>query len=95
MSDDGVLLPDLPPEAGPVRTVHIWIGVRTDGREAMLSADIGERHMPLMSSRRELAEALGPLARRLTMHRADRLIRVELRSFSRGGRRLSERRPDH
>jgi hypothetical protein len=79
---------DIPPEPNPVREIHVWIGVHADGREAMLSADMpmafGTRHTPLMSSRRDLAEKLQPLARRIqreAMHRADRFIRIELRTF--------------
>jgi hypothetical protein len=81
---------DLPPNATPIREIHVWIGVHADGQEAMLSADMpmpfgaGMRHMPLMSSRREQAERMADLARRVqreAMHRADRFIRIELRTF--------------
>lgn len=83
-----ILFLDIPPERNEVRQIHVWIGVHADGQEAMLSADMpmafGTRHTPLMSSRRELAEAMGVLARRIqreAMHRADRFVRIELRTF--------------
>lgn len=81
-------LHDFPPEAGPVNELHVWIGIRTGGREAMLSADFpmlaDKRHAPLMSSRRALAEKLGVLAheiQRQTMQSPDPIVRVELRTF--------------
>jgi hypothetical protein len=90
MSDTDYL--DLPPEPNPIRLIHVWIGVHADGLEAMLSADMpmsfGTRHTPLMSSRRDLAEAMAPLARRIqreAMHRADRFVKVELRTFAATG----------
>ncbi|MGD0109994.1 MAG: hypothetical protein ABSC06_39145 [Rhodopila sp.] len=82
---------DLPPEPKAIHEIFVWIGVHADGREAMLSADMpmafGTRHTPLMSSRRELAEEMQTLARRIqreAMHRSDRLIRIELRTFVAG-----------
>lgn len=86
MAEIGFL--DIPPEANPILSIHVWIGIHADGQEAMLSADMpmafGTRHSPLMSSRRDLAEALGVLARKIqreAMHRADRFVRIELRTF--------------
>lgn len=79
---------DLTPEENPIREIYVWIGVHTDGREAMLSADLpfafGKRHAPLMSSRRETAEMMGRIARqiqRAAMHRAARFVKIELRTF--------------
>ena len=81
----------LPPEANAIQQIHVWIGVHADGREAMLSADMpmgfGTRHAPLMSSRHKVAESLAPLARQIqreAMHRADRFLRIELRTFTAG-----------
>jgi len=82
------VLLDIPPEKAPILEVFIWIGIHADGREAMLSGDfdlpLGRRHMPLISSRRELAEKMGDMARQIQqtmMHQADRVIRIELRTF--------------
>lgn len=88
MTDQDAVLYDLPPQPYPITEVHIWIGIHADGREAMLSTDMpmafGTRHTPLISTKREVAEGLWVLARRIqlaAMHRADRLIRIELRTF--------------
>lgn len=79
---------DLPPEPERLREVFVWVGIHADGREGMMSADlrtaIGIRHMPLMSSRRGLAEQFMPLAmkiRRKSLHGNNRIIRVEMRRF--------------
>jgi hypothetical protein len=79
---------DLPPERNLIQEIFVWIGVHGDGREAMLSADMpmpfGMRHTPLMSSRRDLAKSMEPIARdiqREAMSRADRYIRLELRTY--------------
>jgi hypothetical protein len=93
MSDDRDFLIDLPPEAGTIDTVYIWIGVHRDGREGMISADMpaafgATRHMPLITSRRASAEAMAPLAERIrreSTHKTNRIVRVELRTFSRRG----------
>ena len=88
-------VPDILPNAPGYRVdeVHMWIGVHVDGSEAILSADLQlthsdgmpvRRHMALMNSRRDVAESLAGIARRIqreAMHRADKMIRVELRTF--------------
>lgn len=86
---------DLPPTmpGHKLDEVSIWIGVHADGSETILSADLpmrhsdgspAMRHMPLMHSQREGAERHHDLARRIqreAMHRSDRLIKIELRTF--------------
>jgi hypothetical protein len=88
---------DLPPTTPGHRLdeIHIWIGVHTDGSETILSADLpmqysdgspAMRHMPLMHSQRDRAEQCAELARliqREAMHRSDRLIKIELRTYRR------------
>lgn len=71
--------------------IFVWIGIGQDGKEGILSMDVpiddsGERrHMPLFSSNRAFAEGtLAELARRVqraSMHRADRFVKIELRTF--------------
>jgi hypothetical protein len=90
---------DLPPTTPGHRLdeVSIWIGIHVDGSETIISADLPiqhsdgtwvTRHMPLMHSMRERAEPFACLARKIqreAMHRSDRLIRIELRTFRRVG----------
>jgi hypothetical protein len=72
-----------------IAVLYVWVGVHADGGEGILSADlplIGStiRHAPLMSSKRDVAEQLRPLARqvpRASMHLSDRFVRIELREF--------------
>jgi hypothetical protein len=88
MSD--VIYGEAPGPSQRVETLYVWVGVHADGGEGILSADMplplpgGTRHTPLMSSRRDLAESLRPLARQIqrnSMHLADRFVRIELREF--------------
>jgi hypothetical protein len=81
---------EAPGPAQRIEMLYVWVGVHADGGEGILSTDLplplpgGTRHTPLMSSRRELAERLRPLARevqRASMHLADRFVRIELREF--------------
>jgi hypothetical protein len=86
---------DLPPTTPGHRLdeIHMWIGVHVDGSETILSADMemqysdgspAMRHMPLMHSQREQAQQCAGLARNIqreAMHRCDRLIRIELRTY--------------
>jgi hypothetical protein len=97
--DETIDFQDLPPTTPGHRLdeVSIWIGVHVDGSETILSADLpmqysdgtpAMRHMPLMHSMRERAEPFAGLARKIqreAMHRSDRLIRIELRTFRKVG----------
>jgi hypothetical protein len=60
---------DDPPAAEHrVTELHAWIATHPDGAEGIASADVdfgsgfGVRHVPLMSSKRKVAEGLKPLA---------------------------------
>jgi hypothetical protein len=87
---------ELHTDVGPAQRIDelwVWIGTHPNGGEGILSVDLpagdtgAPRHMPLMSSKRELAEvAMAGLARRIqreAMHRQDRLVKIELRHFVR------------
>lgn len=73
----------------PMTEIHIWIGHYADGTECMMATDfpvVGliTRPMPLMNSRRDIAESLAPLARKAqsaSRHLTAPIIRVELRTF--------------
>lgn len=78
------------PASPPVTELHVWIGHYAEGGEGMLSGDfpmphdLGMRHMPLMNSQLERAEAMAPWARRIqssSQHMASRITRIELRTF--------------
>jgi hypothetical protein len=84
---DAVVINDTP-GSPPMTEVHIWIGHYQDGTEGMLAADMEVmpgilRHMPLMHSRREIADAAGDLARRIqeASPAGHRIVRIELRTF--------------
>jgi hypothetical protein len=72
-----------------IAVLYVWARVHADGGEGILSADlplIGStiRHAPLMSSKRDVAEQLRPVARQVqrdAMHLNDRFVRIELREF--------------
>lgn len=74
-----------------VEELWVWVGIHQNGGEGIMSADLpwgdtgAPRHVPLMTSKRAQAEgAMAQLARRIqreAMHRADRLVRIELRHF--------------
>jgi hypothetical protein len=91
MSEPGDDYIDLPPPATQrIAELHVWIATYPDGSEGIVSSDLplpngtGVRHMPLMNSRRDVAEQLEPLAqraRRAAMHRADRIVTVRLVTF--------------
>ena len=59
-----------PPADHRIRELWVWIAIEQDGGEGIVSADLDlagtsiPRHMPLQSSRRDVAEGLEPLARR-------------------------------
>lgn len=73
--------------------IFVWVGIGANGKEGIISMDMpfgpaGEvRHVPLFSSNRTFAEGrLAKVARqaqRVSMHRADRFVRIELRHFTR------------
>ncbi len=72
-----------------IAVLYVWVGVHADGGEGILSADLPliggvRRHAPLMSSKRDVAEQLRPVAcqvQRDAMHLNDRFVRIELREF--------------
>lgn len=76
-----------------VEELWLWVGVHANGGEGILSADLpfGDhgaiRHVPLMTSKKQQADGpMAQMARRVqreAMHRADRLVRIELRHFVR------------
>lgn len=77
-----------PPPEQRITELHVWIAIYPDGSEGIVSADLplsfGTRHSPLLSSKRKVAESLGRLARevqRAAMHQAQRIVRVELRTY--------------
>jgi hypothetical protein len=90
MDDADAILVDQP-ASPPIREIYTWIGHYADGGEGMLSADFptpgglgGVRHMPLLNSRREVAETMAPLARRIqsaSQHAVSRITKIELRTF--------------
>lgn len=60
---------DLPQDADQrISAIHVWIATQPDGSEGLISADldagplIGMRHMPLMSSKRHIAEGFAGVA---------------------------------
>lgn len=61
---------DLPTPADQrITELHVWVALNEDGSEGILSADMmvegKKRHMPLVSSKRHLAEAMQPIVNRL------------------------------
>jgi hypothetical protein len=80
-------MPDLPNPTKPITEIYVWIAVHANGGEGILSADlptpVGPRHMPLMSSDRDIAEGMGGVARAIEMasRAAGTWVTVEMRSF--------------
>jgi hypothetical protein len=71
----------LPPEEGPITTLHAWIAVQTDGSgEGLMSAIMGGTHMPLLSSRLHVVKTLEASARNIEKASGGK-IRAELRTF--------------
>jgi hypothetical protein len=77
-----------------IEVLYAWIGIHADGGEGILSTDLptpglpggATRHVPLISSKREVIDKFRGLARdiqRASMHRADRFVKIELREFKR------------
>lgn len=69
-----------------VHVLHVWVMIAPDGGESIISHDLptefGPRHMPLMSSKRSVAEKLTPLVKRVQKGMpVGRVERVELRTF--------------
>ena len=87
---------DQPDREQRVDVLYAWIGIHADGGEGILSTDLPtpwlpggpRRHMPLVTSKRQVAEICGLVAREIqlaSMHQADRFVRIELREFRRVG----------
>jgi hypothetical protein len=87
MSDDTLI--DIPPPPDQrITQLFVWIMLNDDGSEGIVSADMpmemGMRHSPLMSSKRETAMKLRPIAERigsLTSTERDKPVTVVLRTF--------------
>lgn len=90
MSEDVYLnLP--PPSDQRISAIYAWVATYEDGSEGIASADMpgpmpgmGPRHMPLLSSKREVAERLRPLADiavRLGKNATPRVVSIRLVSF--------------
>lgn len=78
------------PASPPMTEVHIWIGHYANGGEGMIAASMPPidgappHFMPLMNSRRAVAEGFEPLARRIqsaSQHSNGRITRIELHTF--------------
>lgn len=77
-----------PGEDNRVYELHCWIAIYPDGREGIMSADMDlamgvRRHAPLLSSKREVTERLGEIAR-LAQEKsvaAGQPVKIVLRSF--------------
>ena len=78
------------PSSPPITELHMWISHYADGTEGIIAGNLplpnglGNRFMPLMNSRRDVAEAFAPMARRIqsaTQHAGNRIVRLELRTF--------------
>lgn len=82
---------DMPPPAEQrISELWAWVATHASGGEGIMSADlpmpagIGTRHVPLIASKRDTAEKLEPLARKIqraAMHKADRLVSIRLARF--------------
>jgi hypothetical protein len=90
------VLTEAPDKDQRIEVLYAWIGIHADGGEGILSTDLPtpwlpggpRRHMPLVTSKREVAELCASVAReiqRASMHQADRFVRIELREFRRVG----------
>lgn len=81
-----------PPSEQRIDALHVWIATYADGSEGIVSADLplasglGMRHMPLMSSKRELVERMEPLARsvqKAAVRQAKRITKLDLVTYRR------------
>lgn len=77
------------PGSPPITSVSMWIGTYADGTEGVISVDLPllpgvQRHMPLMHTRREVAERFRPVAEKAwQMQLGRKFERIELRTFVR------------
>lgn len=77
------------PAAGQrIETLWAWVAIHADGREGVWSADmetpIGPRHMPLVTSKRDVAERLAAVVlqlQRAALAETGKPIHAELREF--------------
>ena len=77
------------PGSPPILEVSIWIGHNQDGTESVMVVDLDivpgiTRHMPLMATRRDLAEKFREIAEhvmKLSRHASTEIVRLELRTF--------------
>jgi hypothetical protein len=89
MSDDKDYL-NIPPAPGQrVTQLFAWIAIHPDGGEGIMSTDmplgdLGMRHMPLITSKREVAEKMRPIAEQTASQAstaAGAPVAIVLRSF--------------
>ncbi len=82
-----------PPPHQRIEQLHVWIATYEDGSEGIVSGDIEMvpgliRHIPIMSSKRHVAEGLKPLAERaaeMGREHNGKGMTIELRTFTRTG----------
>lgn len=86
------LLIGKPPAANKrVDELHIWIAIQPDGGEGIMATDLPYglpghiRHLPLMSSNRDTAEAMSDVAHQVQAHAAQQgqFITIQLRTYIR------------
>ena len=69
-----------------IRDIYCWIGTYSDGTEGIIASGIeGLGLVPLVSSYRDRAQALEPLARRAQramMHQGHRIVGIRLVTFT-------------
>lgn len=69
-----------------IRELHCWIATYSDGTEGIIASGLeGLGMTPLISSRRDKAEALEVVARRIqraAMHQTNRVLGIRLVTFT-------------
>ena len=76
---------DLPaPPDQRIEKLHAWIATHTDGSEGIVSAALGPQVMPLVTSKRHVAEGLKSVAERAVQAaaaQASKVVSVRLVTF--------------
>ena len=84
MTDRAILSDQTPGQF--IRELHCWIATYTDGTEGIIAGSLeGISLLPLMSSRRDVAERLEPMARRAqraVMHQKHHITSIRLVTFA-------------
>lgn len=76
-----------PADTDRIHELHCWVAITRDGGEGILSADfdtaLGKRHMPLISSQREIVERMKDRAitAQTLAAQAGQFIEIELRTY--------------